>query len=211
VPFIIPNRPIPRRQAIGLLGGGTFAAIALPGLAADDGIGTVVDIKGPGQVGRPDRLTAMQAGMEVFVGDLAVTGSEGRAHLGLGQKTEIHLGPLSRLLIDRFIAEIGGVIVLDGAVVFDRAETAPKVDIEFQTDFGRIGVRGTKFFIGPSENAYAVFVERGEVAVTGGGVTRTLTAGKGADLRGNDTAPGPVGDWQEARAKAAFDWVLGPR
>lgn len=207
--FIIPNRPIPRRQAISLIGGGAFAALATPGLTAGDGIGTVVEIKGPGQVGRPDKLAAMQAGMAVFVGDLAVTGSEGRAQLGLGPATEIHLGPLSRLQIDTFIAEIGGVIFLDGAVVFDRAETAPKVEVEFQTDFGRIGVRGTRFFIGPSENAYAVFVERGEVAVTGGGVTRILAAGQGADLRGTDVAPGPVEDWQEARVKAAFDWVLG--
>jgi ferric-dicitrate binding protein FerR (iron transport regulator) len=209
VSFIIPNRPIPRRQAISLLGGGTFAALAMPGLAAGDGIGTVVEIKGPGQVGRPDNLAAMLAGMAVFAGDLAVTGSEGRAHLGLGPSTEIHLGPLSRLQIDSFIAEVGGIIFLDGSVVFDRAETAPKVEVEFQTDFGRIGVRGTRFFIGPSENAFAVFVERGEVAITGGGVTRTLTEGQGADLRGNDVAPGPVGIWEKARAKAAFDWVLG--
>jgi ferric-dicitrate binding protein FerR (iron transport regulator) len=209
VPFITNNRPIPRRQAISLIGGGTFALAATQALSTTDGIGTVVEINGPGQVGRPEKLAAMQAGMDVFSGDLAVTGSEGRAHLGLGPVTEIHLGPLSQLLIDRFIAEIGGVIFLDGALVFDRAETASKLDVEFQTDFGRIGVRGTRFFVGPSENAYAVFAERGSVSITGGGVTRILTSGQGAELRGNDIEPGPVGEWQEPRIMAAFDWVLG--
>jgi ferric-dicitrate binding protein FerR (iron transport regulator) len=123
--------------------------------------------------------------------------------------TEIHLGPSSQLQIDTFIAEAGGVIYLDGAIVFDRAETAPKIDLEFQTDFGRIGVRGTRFFVGPSENAFAVFVDRGSVEVSGGGVTRNLAAGQGVNMRGKDLAPGPVEDWQDARTKAAFDWVLG--
>lgn len=207
--FLNPHRPIPRRQAICLIGGGTFAVVGARLSAAGTGIGTVVQIDGPGQVGRPDKLADMQAGMDLFVGDLAVTGTEGRAHLGLGRATEVHLGPTSQLQIDRFIAEVGGVIYLDGAIVFDRAEAAAKVDIEFQTDFGRIGVRGTRFFVGPSENAFAVFVDRGSVEVSGGGVTRILTAGQGVDLRGKDVAPGPVEDWQDARANAAFVWVLG--
>lgn len=208
MPLITNTRPIPRRQAIGLIGGGTFALAAVRVVAAA-GIGKVVEINGPGQVGQPDSLAEMLAGMDVFVGDLAVTGTEGRAHLGLGQATEIHLGPTSHLQIDRFIADIGGVIFLDGSIVFDRDEDAPGLDVEFQTDFGRIGVRGTRFFAGPSDNAFAVFVARGSVEISGGGVSRTLNAGQGADLRGKDVAPGPAEDWQEARIKAALDWVLG--
>jgi ferric-dicitrate binding protein FerR (iron transport regulator) len=208
VSFITKNRPIPRRQAICLIGGGSFA-FAASGAMAASGVGTVVQINGPGQVGRPDRLAAMQAGMDIFAGDLAVTGNEGRAHLGLGTATQIHLGPQSQLQIDAFIADIGGEIFLDGALIFDRDDGAPKVDMNFQTDFGRIGVRGTRFFAGPSDNAFAVFVERGVVEISGGGVRRSLNAGQGAELRGKDAAPGPVGNWSEARIKAAFDWVLG--
>ena len=203
------NRPIPRRQAICLIGGGTFALSTGAALAATSGIGTVVEINGPGQVGKPDRLAQMLAGMSLFDGDLAVTGAEGRAHLGLGRSTEIHLGPQSELRIDGFIAEIGGAIYLNGAIVFDRDDTAPPIDLEFQTEFGRIAVRGTRFFAGPSENAFAVFVERGTVTVSGGGVIKSLKSGQGADLRGNALPPGPVGDWQKPRRDAAFSWVLG--
>jgi hypothetical protein len=208
VSFITKPRPVPRRQAICLIGGGTLFCMA-PAAMAASGIGTVVAINGPGQVGRPDKLAAMQAGMDVFVGDLAVTGTEGRAHLGLGPATQIHLGPVSRLQIDDFIADIGGEIFLDGAAVFDRDDNAPKFDLQFQTDFGRIGVRGTRFFAGPSDNVFAVFVERGTVTLSGGGVTRTLNAGQGAELRGKDQPPGPVGLWGQSRIDAAFGFVLG--
>ena len=210
MPLITKNRPIPRRQAICLIGGGTFAfATGAARAASGSGIGTVVAINGPGQVGQPDRLAQMLAGMPLFDGDLAVTGSEGRAHLGLGASTEIHLGPVSELRIDRFIAEIGGAIYLNGAIVFDRDDTAPPIDLQFQTDFGRIAVRGTRFFAGPSENAFAVFVERGRVTVTAGGVVKALQAGQGVNLRGNDVAPGAVGTWGQARIDTAFSWVLG--
>ena len=206
--LITKNRPIPRRQAICLIGGGAFAFVT-GGAQAATGIGTVVEINGPGQVGQPDRLAQMLAGMSVFEGDLAVTGTEGRAHLGLGRSTEIHLGPVSELRLDTFIAEIGGSIYLNGSIVFDRDDGQPPVDLEFQTDFGRIAVRGTKFFAGPSQNAYAVFVERGTVNISGGGVIKALRAGQGSDLRGRDVAPGPVGNWSEARIDDAFAWVLG--
>ena len=208
MPFITKNRPIPRRQAICLIGGGTFALTA--GMArAASGIGTVVAINGPGQVGQPDKLAQMLAGMPLFEGDLAVTGTEGRAHLGLGRNTEIHLGPVSELRIDRFIADIGGAIYLNGAIVFDRDDTAPPVDLEFQTEFGRIAVRGTRFFAGPSENAFAVFVERGSVAVSGGGVIKAIKSGQGVNLRGTNVAPGPVGNWSQTRIDQALGWVLG--
>ena len=201
------NRPIPRRQAICLIGGGTFALTAQGAMAAS-GIGTVVAINGPGQVGQPDQLAQMLAGMALFDGDLAVTGSEGRAHLGLGRNTEIHLGPVSELRIDRFIADIGGAIYLNGAIVFDRDDTAPPIDLEFQTEFGRIAVRGTRFFAGPSENAFAVFVERGRVTLSAGGVIKALNPGQGADLRGRDVAPGPVGNWSQSRIDDALAFVL---
>ena len=208
VPFITKNRPIPRRQAICLIGGGTFALTAGVARGAS-GIGTVVAINGPGQVGQPDRLAQMLAGMALFEGDLAVTGSEGRAHLGLGRNTEIHLGPVSELRIDKFIADIGGAIYLNGAIVFDRDDAAPPINLEFQTDFGRIAVRGTRFFAGPSENAFAVFVERGTVAVSGGSVIKAVKSGQGIDLRGNNVAPGPVGKWSQSRVDDAFSWVMG--
>ena len=206
--LITKNRPIPRRQAICLIGGGTFALATGAALGAS-GIGTVVAINGPGQVGQPDRLAQMLAGMALFEGDLAVTGSEGRAHLGLGRATEIHLGPVSELRIDKFIADIGGAIYLNGAIVFDRDDSAPPLDLEFQTEFGRIAVRGTRFFAGPSENAFAVFVERGTVTVSAGGVIKALSAGQGVNLRGRDVAPGPVGIWPQSRIDQAFGWLLG--
>lgn len=207
--FITANRPIRRRQVISLIGGGVFLAASPKAMAQDDGIGTVMQINGPGQVGRLDQLADMLPGMALFVGDRAVTGSQGRAHLGLGRATEIHLGPQSELQIDRFVAEIGGVIYLNGAIVFDRDDTAAPIDLEFQTQFGRIAVRGTRFFVGPSNDVFAVFVERGRVAIMGAGVTRVLVAGEGAVLRGRDVPPGPVETWKKPRIDAAFASVLG--
>ncbi len=202
------NRPLPRRQAIGLIGGGAFV-FSTRFAQASTGIGTVVQVQGAGQVGSVEPFPEMRAGMDLFVGDTAMTGVEARAHLGLGKATEIHLGPASELQIDTFIAEVGGVIYLDGAIVFDRPEADPKLDLEFRTGYGRIGVRGTRFFAGLSNGVYSVFVDRGVIAVTAGNVTRQLAAGEGVELTADDQPPGPIRRWPEARINAALALVLG--
>jgi ferric-dicitrate binding protein FerR (iron transport regulator) len=109
------------------------------------------------------------------------------------------------LLVDSFIAGQGGTLELGlGRMVFDRPEGLPKVDVAVRTAFGMIGVRGTKFFCGPSKTAFAVFVEHGSVSVEGAGVTRVVAAGEGVEFGKPGDAPTEPVNWGQARIAEAY-------
>lgn len=153
---------------------------------------------------------ALTAGAGVMLGDLVWTNAASRAELGMIGGSSIFLGAKAKLKVDRFIAESGGRLVLgEGAMVFDRDESLPKTDIEVQSVFGLIGVRGTRFFAGPNRNAFAVFCERGEVHVKAGGRKRVLKPGDGIDIPKPGAAPSKVKQWGKARIDEAFASVLG--
>lgn len=124
----------------------------------------------------------------------------------LAPATRINLGPDSEIGIDSFTASLGGQISLGGAMVFDRPEDLPPIDLTVRSAFARIGVRGTPFFAGPSKGVFAVFVARGSVRVGapgGFGSARILGPGEGVDIA-RPGRPGPVVRWGQARVDAAF-------
>ncbi len=152
--------------------------------------------------GRDEERLAI--GGAVLDKDFVLTSSNSFADLALSE-TRILLGPQTELLIDSYIAGQGGTLELGlGRMVFDRPEGLPKTDVTVRTAFGMIGVRGTKFFCGPSRAAFAVFVEHGEVSVQGGGVTRTVAAGQGVDISRPGAAPSEPTRWGEARIRQAY-------
>lgn len=152
----------------------------------------------------------LKAGAGVLLGDLVWTNSASRAELAMVGGSNVFLGANAKLKVDRFVAESGGRLVLgDGALVFDRDEALPKTDIEVQSVFGLIGVRGTRFFAGPNRGAFAVFCERGEVQVRAGGRKRVLKPGDGIDIAAPGAAPSKVKQWGKARIDEAFASVLG--
>lgn len=220
------KRPVPRRRAICticggilLLGMGGSWALAqtttqpVPQQGADaGGIGIVRAISGTGGLGQADPLPVMQTGMDIFNGDLARTGAESRAHLGFGSATEVFLGANSEVIIDAFVAQSGGVIYLDGALLFDRADGSSDPEAEVITDYGRIGVRGTRFFVAKDETGLAVFVERGAVVVSGRDAATTsvaLAAGQGTLVPEPGAPPSPASRWSQDRITAITRAVLG--
>lgn len=150
--------------------------------------------------------------MDIFSGDRARTEADSRAHLGFGAATEVFLGPESELLIDAFIAGSGGVIYLDGALLFERAEGSTEPESEVVTDYGRIGVRGTRFFAAIGPDGLAVFVERGAVLVSGTDTAQAgvaLGPGQGTLIPTPGSAPNPPSLWSDARIAAISAYVLG--
>lgn len=134
--------------------------------------------------------------------------AESFAKLELAGQTVVHMGSNAKLKIDKFVAEAGGILRLgDGAIVFDRAEDLPKLDVSVRTKFGRIAVRGTKFFCGPSKGVFGIFVERGAIEVKAAGVTRQLGAGQGVDIAAPGQPPSEVKNWGPPRIEAAFKSV----
>lgn len=151
----------------------------------------------------------LTAGAGVMLGDLVWTNAASRAELAMLGGSNVFLGANARLKVDRFVAESGGRLVLgEGALVFDRDDALPKTDVEVQSVFGLIGVRGTRFFAGPNRGSFAVFCERGEVHVRAGGERRVLRPGDGIDIAKPGAAPSKVKQWGKARIDEAFSSVL---
>jgi hypothetical protein len=187
------------------------SALALTGIGlratqANSIIGKAVEITGDVTRKQANHLEGLKAGASLMDHDFVTTGKESFAELALGDDTSLLLGSETELLIDTFIAGQGGTIELGtGQMVFDRPEGLGKIDLTMRTAFGMIGVRGTKFFAGPSRNAaFAVFVEHGRVEVTGAGVTKSVSGGDGVEIRAPGEAPGDVVKWGEARIREAY-------
>jgi hypothetical protein len=186
------------------------AALALTGLGiratqANTVIGKAVEITGDVTRKQAEHQEGLKTGASVMDRDFVKTGRDSFASLELGGDTVLRLGADTELLVDSFIAGQGGVIELGtGQMVFDRPEGLAKIDLTMRTAFGMIGVRGTKFFAGPSRGVFAVFVEHGRVAVTGGGVTREVGEGEGVEIAAPGAAPGEIVQWGEARIREAY-------
>lgn len=170
---------------------------------AHEPIGKTTSLSGSGTQVTGGKEQALKAGALLYVGDKVRTAKESLASLTLRVSTDIYLGQESEITIDKFLADMGGVISVGGAIVFDRPDSLPPTDITIQTAYGEIGVRGTRFFAGPSKGSFAVFVARGTVTVSNAGVTRTLNAGDGVDMK-EGAAPSEAAKWKQPRIDAAF-------
>ena len=92
------------------------------------------------------------------------------------------MGAKTTVRIDRFIVDQGGELVLDsGALLIDTRGKLLK-NLEVESPFALIAVRGTRFFAGPIDGIFGVFVARGAVDVTAGGSTVRLKQVKARTL-----------------------------
>ncbi|CAN7166066.1 hypothetical protein N185_05835 [Sinorhizobium sp. GW3] len=175
---------------------------------AGSALGEATEIRGDVRLRQAKKDKPLAVGGQLFENDRVHTNAESFATLNLGTDTRVLLGAETELLVDSFIAGQGGTLELGtGRMVFDRPEGLPKVDVAVRTAFGMIGVRGTKFFCGPSRAAFAVFVEHGSVSVARGGVTKIVAAGQGVEFHHRGDAPSEPANWGEARIKEAYATV----
>lgn len=204
MPYIF-ERPFSRRAVLaalpaGLIGSGAFAAA--------QAIGEAADVRGKVVARQVKDVRGLAKGAELLLKDSVETAAKSFARLELAGRTTVHLGSRARLMIDRFVAEAGGVLELgEGAMLLDRPEELPKLDITIRSQFGLIAVRGTRFFAGPSNDVFGVFVVRGAVEVAAAGVTRRLVTGEGVNIAKPGEAPGEVAKWKQPRIDAALKSV----
>lgn len=187
---------------------GTAVALCLPArLAAQTGLGRVEELRGETTAEAGDRRRSLALGMPVFDGELVATGETSRVVLRLAEAVEVRLGGGVRLRIDRFLARAGGTLVLErGAMLVDRraqgGTTPPGLSV--RSPFGLIAVRGTRFFAGPSNGVFGVFVERGSVLLTGADQGVEVLSGFGADIATPGAAPTTPVRWGAPRIQAAI-------
>ncbi len=147
----------------------------------------------------------LEPNADVFVGDSVGTGVESSLGLLLGKATTVRLGPEVQLRIDHFLINEGGVLTLDkGAILYDHDVRDDANNMAVRSPFGLIAVRGTRFFAGPSNRVFGVFVERGEVLVVGVSTAVTVTAGLGTNIAAPGAEPTLPAVWGPQRITAAM-------
>ncbi len=142
---------------------------------------------------------------DIFVGDSVATGTDSSLGLHLGTATRVQLGPETQLRIDRFVVNAGGILVLDrGAMLYDHDPNDSAGDVAVRSPFGLLAVRGTRFFAGPSNDVFGVFVEHGSVMVVGRYTAVQVGNGFGTDIASPGAEPTAPRVWGAARIAAAM-------
>ena len=201
----LDRRRLMRAATLLGLGGLPLAALAQTTAERAPTAGLVTDLRGDAMAQLRETRRRLATDGPVFVGDRVETGEGARAGFRLGRATDLRLGENTRITIDRFIVDAGGTISLGaGALLVDKAPGSEAGRIRIRSSYGLIAVRGTRFFAGPSNGVFGVFVERGEVAVRAAGREVVLTAGEGTDIARRGAAPTPARRWGEARIAAAL-------
>ena len=202
-----PLAPLSRRQVAGGALGLVAAVVQAKGaLGENPGIGHVLSLRGEAyvEVGPTRRPLAVQA--PLYLGDLIMTGPAARIRVRLGRRTILALGENARLRIDRqVLADDSGDYELQaGPLLLDHDENGPTVRATVRSSYGLIAVRGTRFFAGPSNDVFGVFVASGRVSVQAGGRMVLLDKGDGTNIRVPGDRPSDPAPWREPRIRAAL-------
>jgi hypothetical protein len=198
------DHPINRRYlmqaaALGLVG--TYTTRGRSQTSA----GAVLEVKGEAFVDARGQHRVIGRESPLFVNDRVGTGSDSRLVARLGRDTTLRLGERASLLIERFLIDAGGEINLQsGALLFERPPGSPPARVQIRSPYGLIAVRGTRFFAGPSNGVFGIFVEYGLVLVIAGGRRVALRARQGTNITQPGSRPTKPAPWNEVRVSAAL-------
>jgi len=196
-----------RREVIGLVGGAVvwpFASRA----ANEDKAGKVEEIQGEAFAQKDSVRRNLDREAPLFIRDQVETAAASRLCMRLGRDTTLRLGERAQLVLDRYLIDAGGEInLVSGAMLFDREKGSSPSPLQIRSPFALIAVRGTRFFSGPSNGWFGVFVERGSVSVSAAGQQVILQAGEGTNIRWLGAAPTRPARWREPRIRAALESV----
>ncbi|MCF8466586.1 MAG: FecR family protein [Sneathiella sp.] len=182
----------------------------------DSEVGTVTRIQNSANVTRQGKFLELQVGAVVRENDEIQSGPDARVEITFTDGTKLTISENSVIAIDKFLfdpdADVGTILLraLQGPFRFITGNIGKleKKQIEVQSRFGVIGVRGTDFWAGPSQNVYGVLLLKGIVTVFNREGGRILSVpGEGVNLKSANEPPGEVTVWGAARAQAALDTV----
>jgi ferric-dicitrate binding protein FerR (iron transport regulator) len=179
-----------------------FILALRPALAVER-VGSVEEVTGEAFAELESVRRALDRAAPVFLSEEVMTGVASRLGMRLGRDTTVRLGEQARLKIDRFLVDAGGEMTLrSGPLLFDGQPR--RAGVQIRSPFALIAVRGTRFFAGPSNDRFGVFVVRGSVAVSAAGRQVMLRQGEGTDIASPGTPPTPVKRWADERIRAAL-------
>jgi ferric-dicitrate binding protein FerR (iron transport regulator) len=175
--------------------------------AGEQAVGAVSEVTGEAVAQLNERSRKLERKSPLYLGETINTGVQSRLRAVLARKTSLRLGANTKVRIDQFLVNTGGELVLDsGALLIDVSSKLSK-KLEVQSPFALIAVRGTRFFAGPIDGIFGVFVARGAVDVTAGNRTVRLKTGEGTDIARPGDEPGPVKKWGKPKIGKAMALV----
>ena len=200
---LTPIHNLRRRDVlVGILAGYTIAARSA---TAAEAAGNVETLRGEAFAEGAGARRALAPAAEVFVGDLVATSAASAVGLRLGPATLLRLGPEARLRIEQFLLNAGGILELaQGGMLYDHDAAAGQSDVTIRTRFGLIAVRGTRFFAGPENGTFGVFVMRGLATVSGRSTSVSVPAGMGIDITSPGAEPTKPHPWGVQRIQRAM-------
>jgi hypothetical protein len=202
----VTRNRFPRRR---LLAGAVGAPFLARFADAAEPAGTVDALRGMATAQAGTGVRPLAPAASIFVGDLVATTAQSAIALRLGSATLVRLGAEARLRIDRFLINAGTVLELaNGAMMFDHDSTVGRSDAAIRSPFGLIAVRGTRFFAGPSNGLFGVFVYRGEVLLVGRTTAVPVQPEFGSDIAAPGEEPTLPHRWTAARINAAEASVM---
>jgi ferric-dicitrate binding protein FerR (iron transport regulator) len=197
-----PNR---RFVLKGAIAGASLILPWRPGMAAGDAVGSVKRAQGSALLRRGDGELTAAAGTDILAKDVALTGDQpSRLLLQFGGETIVRLGANSVFEIERFVAGLAQSLQLQQGAAFIEHDSQKTPDLTLRTPYALLAARGTRFFAGPSNGVFGVFVQSGVVDVETSAGKLTLSTGEGTDIAAPGEAPTAPKRWKPPRIRNAL-------
>jgi hypothetical protein len=179
-------------------------------------VGVVKKVENEASIAVASAARPALVGTPVHLKDELRTGADGRILVVFNDETELTLGEKASVVIDRYVYDPdkgtgdAALQTTRGAFRFvtGRMKELAGKSITVSTPFANIAVRGTEFWGGPIDETYGVFLLAGEVVVSNGAGTVTLSkTGQGTTLVSAGEPPSTPSNWPEAKVARAVATV----
>lgn len=198
-----------------------FAFFCTPSVQAQEttgpsAIGTIAEIEGVTAIADGGEAVIPQVGREIYLNDRIETGPDSRMLLVFIDDTELTLGENANLTIDEYVfdpanpaANKGRFSILRGAFILASGLISKREDpdVQIETSYGSIGIRGTVVWGGVLDDEYNVFVQEGEVTFATERGRVTVRPGEGTRVGSRRSIPARAKAWGQMKIGRAVQSV----
>lgn len=166
-------------------------------------IGTIMEVEGSATItpvgAKAGRALALKD--SIHMNDVITTGPKSRVLVLFIDNTQITMSETSKLTVDSYVFDPdnntnnkASYNFMQGTFQYLSGLVAKKKnpDVNIETAYGTIGIRGTKLWAGNLKDSYGVHVEEGAVQVRNDGGQVLVNKGQGTALKSRKAAPPPA-------------------
>jgi hypothetical protein len=198
-----------------------FAADAAPAAdsKAEGIIGTIMEVEGKASVIPAGQKAAKPLALKdsIHMNDVIETGAKSKVFVLFIDNTQITLSENTKLTVNQYVfdpdnaaANKASYNVLNGTFQYLSGLIAKKKDpdVNIETPYGTIGIRGTKLWAGNLKDTYGVHVEEGAVQVKNDAGKVIVNKGQGTTLKSRKAPPPPASPFTNDQMQFIAQTVL---